>query len=333
MKRISKFLSVVLALVLTLAVIPVSSLTANALIVAPEIKLVPSKAAAQIGEVISVDVTVPKNSRLCSLTLEIIYNKSHFELIDITSKYEFDVDMLNPTHANNTIRFVGTDTTYIDDDATTIFTMKFKVNSNCRELYAVVKEAYIVDANDKNVNITMDANILSLPITIHQSGDENLILAPTCVETGYKTYNCPCGEFVEENTPALGHNYANGICVVCGEISPDKVITVAIREPSITELRSKDGIILHADVQGDTSGTTVVWSASNNKCFETEASGNDLTIISKKKGYTTFTASVYGPNGELVSSASIEMYSKAGFFDRIGGFFRSLFKTNVIYKY
>ena len=55
--------------------------------------------------------------------------------------------------------------------------------------------------------------------------------------------------------------------------------------------------------------------------------------MAKKKGYTTFTASVYDVNGGLLSSASIEMYSKAGFFDRIGGFFRSLFRTNVIHKY
>ena len=149
MKRISKLLSVVLALVLTLAIIPVSSVTASAAIIAPEIKLVPSKAAAQIGDVITVDVTAPKNSRLCGLALDIIYNKAHFELIEATSKYEFDVDILNPEQASNTIRFVATDTTYIDDDATTLFTMKFKVRSNCRELYAVVKEAYVVDENDK----------------------------------------------------------------------------------------------------------------------------------------------------------------------------------------
>jgi hypothetical protein len=333
MKRISKLLSVVLAVVLTLAVIPVSSLTASAVIHAPEIKLIPSKAAAQIGEVITVSVTVPKNSRFCGLTLDIVYNKSHFELIEATSKYEFDVDMLNPTHTNSTIRFVGTDTTYIDDDATTLFTMKFKVRNNCRELYAVVKEAYIVDADGKNLDVTMDANILSLPITIHQSGDENLILAPTCIETGYKTYNCPCGEFVEEFTPAVGHNYENRVCVVCGETAPDEVVTVAIREPSMTEIRSKDGIVLHAVVQGDTSGTTVVWTASNDKYFKTEVSGNDLTIISHRKGYTTFTASVYDSHGVVVSSASVEMYSKAGFFDRIGGFFRDLFGTNVIHKY
>ncbi len=333
MKRISKLLSVILVLVLTLTIIPVSSITVNAVMAAPEIKLVPNKAAVQVGEVISVDVTVSENSRLCGLTLDIIYDKTNFEMIEATSEYEFDVDMLNPTYNDHSVRFVGTDTTYIDDDAGTIFTVKFKVLKNCCELYIVIKEAYIVDENDKNIDVTMDSNFLSLPLVIHQSGDENLVFAPTCVDTGYKTYNCPCGQFVEEITPALGHNYANGICVVCGEIAPKENITVAIREPSMTEIRNEDGIVLYASIQGDATGKTVVWTASSDKCFETEVSGNEITIIAKKKGYTTFTASVYGDNGELLSSASVEMYSKSGFFDRIGGFFRKLFGTNVIHTY
>ena len=62
-------------------------------------------------------------------------------------------------------------------------------------------------------------------------------------------------------------------------------------------------------------------------------SDSDLTIVSKKKGTTVFTASIVDSDGTVVSYASIEMESKAGFFDRIGGFFRKLFGTNVIYDY
>ncbi len=333
MKKTSKLLSVVLALVLMMSIIPMSSITANAVLVAPEIKLVPNKAAAQIGEIISVDVTVPKNSKISGLTLDVIYDESNFELVEATSNFEFDVEMLNTTYTNHSVRFVATDSTYISDDTTTIVNIKFKVLDNCCELYAVVKEAYITDENDKIVNVTMDANILSVPVVIHQPVDENLILAPTCVDTGYKTYNCPCGVFVEEFTPALGHAFEKGVCVVCGEVAPKKDVTVILREPSMTEIRSEDGIVLHAVVQGDTTDTTVVWTASNDKYFETEVSDNELTIIAKKKGYTTFTATVYDSDGAYLSSASIEMYSKAGFFDRIGGFFRKLFRTNVIHEY
>ena len=332
MKKISKFLSVLLALVLTFAIIPVSSITASAAVIAPEVKLVPSKAAAQVGDVITIYVTVPKNSKLCNINLDIVYNTSNYELMEATSKYEFDIEMLNTESVGSTVRFVGTDTTHISDNTTVLFTMKFKIINKCRDIYAIVREAHIVDENDQIVNVSADANLLSVPITIHQSGDEQVYKLPTCEETGYKTYNCPCGVFVEEFTPAVGHRYSSGSCIVCGQKAPEDKVTVIIREPSRTELRSKDGIILHAEVQGGTNNT-VVWSASDSKCFKTEASGNDLEIISNKKGYTTFTASVYDSDGKVVASASVEMYSKAGFFDRIGGFFRSLFRTNVIYQY
>ena len=64
-----------------------------------------------------------------------------------------------------------------------------------------------------------------------------------------------------------------------------------------------------------------------------EASDNDLTIISDRDGYTTFTVTVYQSNGKILSSYKMEMRSKANFFDKIGGFFRSLFGTDVIYDY
>lgn len=333
MKMISKILSVVLALVLVLSTFSVLSLTASAGVFAPELKLVPHQAAAKIGDVISVDVVVPENSRYCNLNLDFIYDGSNYEFVDIRSMHEFDAEMINTTYTTNSIRFVATDTTYIRDEATTLFTIKLKVLDNCCEMYLVVKEAYVVDENDKNVNVTMDANIVSVPLTIHQSGNEMVFLRPTCTEKGFKTYNCPCGAFVEENTPAKGHTYENRVCTVCGESATDDVITIVIGEPSITEIRSNDGIVLHAIVQGKAAGTTVKWTASDDKRFETEQSGNDLTIIAKKKGNTTFTASVYNEYGDLLSSASVEIYSKAGFFDRIGGFFRKLFRTNVIHKY
>ena len=77
MKKNSKLMSVILALVLTLSIFSVFSLTASAGVFAPEIKLVSNKAAVQIGEVISVDVTVPKNSRFCNLNFDFIFDNTN----------------------------------------------------------------------------------------------------------------------------------------------------------------------------------------------------------------------------------------------------------------
>ena len=330
MKKLSKVMSVILSLVLTLSIF---TLNVSAAVAVPEIKLMPNRAAAQIGDIVTIAVTVPANSRLCSLSLDLIYDEADFELVDAVENGVFDVEALNPTFSNHSIRYAGTISGYVSDEASTVFAARFKVLDNCRDIYAVINEAYVIDENGKQVNVTTDANILSNPVIIHQSGDENVILEPTCYETGFKTYNCPCGAFVEENTPAKGHTYSEGVCVDCGAIAPEEVVTVYIQEPSSTTIRSEDGIVLHAIVRGNMKGKTVEWTASDDKCFDTDVSGNDITIISKKKGTTVFTVTIYDIDGRAVSSASIEMESKAGFFDRIGGFFRKLFGTNVIYSY
>ncbi len=45
------------------------------------------------------------------------------------------------------------------------------------------------------------------------------VTAPTCTEQGYTTYTCSgCGDsYVDNYVDALGHNYENGVCSLCGE--------------------------------------------------------------------------------------------------------------------
>ena len=110
--------------------------------------------------------------------------------------------------------------------------------------------------------------------------------------------------------------------------------TFSIQTPSKTEIRHKDGIKLHTNIEGTApAGSYVVWTASNDK-FKTEEinNGNSLKIISDKNGTTTFTATLYSANGELLATDTIEMKSKAGFFDKLGSFFRSLFGTTKTYE-
>ena len=107
-----------------------------------------------------------------------------------------------------------------------------------------------------------------------------------------------------------------------------------MRTPSTTTIRYKDGIVLHADaLKTLPSGSKIVWTASNGN-FKTTASddGKSLTIVSESKGDTVFTATLYNSRNVEIDSVSVEMTSKAGFFDKIGGFFRSLFGTTKIYS-
>ena len=58
-----------------------------------------------------------------------------------------------------------------------------------------------------------------------------------------------------------------------------------------------------------------------------------MKIVSDKNGYTTFTATLYSAEGKVLATDTIEMKSKAGFFDKIGSFFRGFFGGTKIYEY
>ncbi len=115
------------------------------------------------------------------------------------------------------------------------------------------------------------------------------------------------------------------------KFTKDYVYTLSIQKPSRTEIRNKDGIMLHANVEGAPAGSYVVWTSSNGN-FDTDDFGDGrLEIIAKNKGWTTFTATLCDADGNVLAEDTVEMYSKSGFFDKIGGFFRSLFGMTKMY--
>lgn len=52
----------------------------------------------------------------------------------------------------------------------------------------------------------------------HTYGNWTVSKKATCEETGEKTRTCTkCGDVQKKEIPAMGHNYVNGICTVCGK--------------------------------------------------------------------------------------------------------------------
>ncbi len=172
---------------------------------------------------------------------------------------------------------------------------------------------------------------------INATGDHYYVptvTEPTCTEAGYTTYNCVCGDtYVDDETPANGHSFSNGNCTVCGEIDPDYYV-FSVKEPSRTKIRNKDGIILHTEITGNApAGSYVEWTSNNNNFNKTVMNdGASLRVIANNKGNTTFTATLYDANGNELATDSVELYSDSGFFQKIGGFFRSLFGATKIYE-
>ncbi len=111
--------------------------------------------------------------------------------------------------------------------------------------------------------------------------------------------------------------------------------TLSIREPSVVKLRCRDSLILRAVVSDNLpEGATVVWTADNNN-FKIEEMNDEksIKIISKNKGHTTFVATLYDADGNVLASDSVEIYSNAGFIQKICGFFRYIFGSTIHYNY
>ena len=61
----------------------------------------------------------------------------------------------------------------------------------------------------------------AVPVMEHQYNA--VVTAPDCVDQGYTTYSCACGNsYVDSFVDALGHNYESGACTHCGHEDPDK---------------------------------------------------------------------------------------------------------------
>lgn len=102
--------------------------------------------------------------------------------------------------------------------------------------------------------------------------------------------------------------------------------------PTESTISYGDSIVLHVDPSKIPEGGYVEWYPSNeNFNYSVSADGTICTITPEKSGDTTFTAVVYDAEGNIVLTDEQTMTSKAGFFDKIIGFFKKLFGLTKIY--
>ena len=116
---------------------------------------------------------------------------------------------------------------------------------------------------------------------------------------------------------------------------------LSIKSPSTTTVSYGFTLNLHANVTDLPEGAGVVWSM-NGSGFELNPSADGMTcgVKSVSKGSATITAKVVDKNGNPVKdangneiSASQQLTSKAGFFQKLAAFFKKLFGSNMIIPY
>ncbi len=113
---------------------------------------------------------------------------------------------------------------------------------------------------------------------------------------------------------------------------------ISINTPSVTTVSYGFTLNLHANVTDLPEGARVVWSMDGSG-FELIPSADGMTcgVESIAKGSATITARVVDKNGNAVKdangneiTASQQLTSKAGFFQKLVAFFKKLFGSNMI---
>ena len=116
---------------------------------------------------------------------------------------------------------------------------------------------------------------------------------------------------------------------------------ISINTPSVTTVSYGFTLNLHANVTDLPEGARIIWSMDGSG-FELIPSADGMTcgVKSVSKGSATITAKVVDKNGNAVKdangneiTASQQLTSKAGFFQKLVAFFKKLFGSNMVIPY
>ena len=149
----------------------------------------------------------------------------------------------------------------------------------------------------------------------------------------------------EGNTTVGVYSLGGNLLAEC-KVSVSKRIDLKFATPSTTTVKYGEKLILHIDTSTLPEGTTVEWSVSGSNAFRLSDENAVCTlhrscvtcaVESIAKGSATITAKVVDKNGNAVKdangneiTASQQLTSKAGFFQKLVAFFKKLFGSNMV---
>ena len=252
------------------------------------------KTTIKVGDIVTVTVSVSANSNLCALDYELRYKSSDFEVVSGSPSLK---GIFGYEAAKDNVISTGNNA--------------FK--------YSAATAGSISNSAATLFTVRLKAKTTSGKIT--------------AVVTG--AYTAKGASDYIDVTSSVAAVSAKSI-VFSGTTSSDPSTNydyIAIKTPSTKTIRYKDGIVLHAEINKTLpNNAKLVWSTDNDN-FKTTASadGKSFTITSNSKGTTKVTLTLYDSTGKTVLDAdTVEMTSKAGFFDKIAVFFSNLFGNGPV---
>ena len=223
--------------------------------------------------------------------------------------------------------------------------------SACDHNYTVIEsvDSSCTKEGSKTLKCTKCGNTYNEKIEkkAHTAVIDNAV-AVTCTTAGLTegSHCSTCGAVIKARTtvPPTGHTDMNndGLCDKCGKsLAPTVYPKLSISTPSVTKVSYGFTLNLHANVTDLPEGAGVVWSMDGSG-FELIPSADGMTcgVKSVSKGSATITAKVVDKNGNAVKdangneiTASQQLTSKAGFFQKLVAFFKKLFGSNMVIPY
>ena len=287
-----KILSVVLAVVMLMSMACVAFAASN-----HKVTAVADKTSVEKGEVVTITVAIPSNTDLCVLSYTVKYDANNFTYVDESFVMGNAFSLQEKGIKDYGIAYAGIVSGTVTE-AKTVFTFQV-VAENSGKIEFIITEAYVGE-NGNDALDSFQANSTK-EIYIEVKGNEAPVDPPVTPEE-------------PEDPP----------------VTPEEPeYSAKILAPSKTKIRNKDGIILHPEVEAP-AGTKYVWSWNNKNFKVTTNSNGTVRIIAEDAGNTTFTLSLVDENNNVLATDSISMYSDSGFFQKIGGFFRSLFGATKV---
>jgi hypothetical protein len=286
-----KLLSSILAIFIAIIPMGITAFALDTSAKNPTIETVVDKDTVEVGDVITLTAKLPSNSKLCVLTYQLTYNPNNLSVINKSEKLNsvFPTEMISYKTAGM-VRYGGITSDYVSDESKVLFTIQFEVLKLPCTIDVNILEAYEDDGDNPEIDVTYEYNKYSSK-QIKFDGITDIPDIPDIPDVPVYQY------FID------------------------------IKEPNDTTVKYKKSTILYVELsEGIPEGGRIEWIADNDN-FETETlnNGSELKIKSINKGDTIFTVTLYDANGNELASDSVEMYSKAGFFDKVVWFFENFF--------
>ena len=206
MKKNSKYLSIFLAIIMVVTMIPFSIIGANAVSV-PAISLDSNKDIANVGDVVTLTVKTTENSKIVIVSGIISFDSDYFEVIPDSKTYPQGALCEINTKTAGKVKFAYVSVAPLADSETNVLSIDFKVLKTNGVIDLDVKEVYVLDGNTE-VDVSKQAGASVQPLTIACNHSYNLSSTTnaTCTVDGVKKYVCSeCEDVYEETIPALGH--------------------------------------------------------------------------------------------------------------------------------